>query len=367
MATQDTRYLCVYTQESADRVLADNHPAKQEIPTFGFMNSLESDVNTGMFQQIEFRSALGRPTGSTNRKAEIRLTPKTCTAVSDGEATCATTTDEASEDITDTVNVSQYKHRKVTIDKVTVQDLCEGNVSEVMGKKILDMAGDLIRAKNTYLATQFETLTGAYANGDDSSAGSGTERALNLFGTDATPQAMGMFKLRNEYNQKGYHNQPIITVGGVPFSAWVYAQPVFNGDNDGKDTLRLPSNVYPFVDYEVDTIAQAAASDALFRAWSYIPGHVQSLKWLKYGEGSPLRRTDSSEGVKDTITVMGHTFDLLISDPFCNDDATVTLGWGYDLWAIDSNYITSACGGQFSLLSHQLAGAALTYANDIIG
>lgn len=370
MATLDTKYICLYSQLSADAVLGKNDPAKQSLNTYGFSKALESAANTDGFEQIQFSSALARPTSGSNRKVEVAIYKKECTSVTDGSIdVCTEDTAEGSKLVLDPVLVSQYKHRSVTIDKSAYRDLCEGTVNENIGRQIKYMAEDLIKARNTYLATTYEASTTTYFDGDDSSAGGGEEKQIKLFSAAAVPQPMAFFKLHQEYMSKGYTGTTPIVVGGIPLNGWIYSQPIYAGNVDGNDGLRLPDGVQMFVDYEVDTIAQAAASDTANRAWSFVPGHNQIVKWLDYGAGSPIaiRPGESTEGVKDTIEVMGHTFDFTVSNPFCSDNAVVSLGWGYDLFSIDSNYVASSCGAQLGNLSYQLTGAALTYAADIVG
>ncbi len=368
MATLDTKHLCLYSQLSSDAVTGANEPAKQSLNTYGFTNALESAANTDGFEQAQFSSSLARPTSTSNRKVEVAMFKKECTAVTDGSIdVCTEATPEATKLVLDPVLVSQYKHRSVTISKSAYRDLCEGTVNENIGRQINYMAEDLIKARNTYLATQFETLTTTYFDTDDSSAGSGTMKGINLFSTAAVPQPMAFFKLHQEYMSKGYNVKPII-VGGIPLNGWIFSQPIYAGNVDGNDGLRLPDGMNAFVDYEVDTIAVAAGGTGN-HAWTMIPGHNQILKWLDYGDGSPIaiRPGASSEGIKDTIVVNGQTFDFTVSNPFCSDNAVVSLGWGYDLYSVDSNYIASSCGGQLGNLSYQLAGGALTYTADIVG
>lgn len=173
MATIDTRHVCVYSSLSANAVLAGNHPAAQEINTQGFTKALKSDANTAGFQQIESPSVFARNTSSSNRTVEIEIYKKRCGSVDDGEAAvCTEETAESSWMTKSGVEVSQYKSVARTLDKASYTDLCEGTINDVIGRNLVEMAADLSRTRNTYLATTFEANTTSYADGDDLSAGS---------------------------------------------------------------------------------------------------------------------------------------------------------------------------------------------------
>lgn len=350
MATIDTKYVCLYSQQSANLVMGRNNPRLGELEQLQVIGALQSPINTQGFEAIQTRSPFGKQAPSANnRKVEIKFRPKQCNTVTSGiGSACEAATADADLMQLKTVNVSQYNHVKRTINRNLYRSLCE-SPNEVIGELYTEMALDLLRAENAYLAGQVIAGVGDYFDGTDSAVGGGTEKTIKLFTDTALPNVMGLFKVGNEYMRKGYTDKPIL-IGGTSLSGWNFAKPIFTGNPDGRDINRIDG--FPaFVDHQIPVQANVIANDGVERLVSFIPGTLQYVNWFNYEGEYVVQR---QEGSKTRLTILENEFDFTIYDPFCDDSGddlvTLTLGRGFDLVNLNTLAETD-CGAQDSLLA----------------
>lgn len=323
----ETTKVCLFTQQMMDRILGSGDPTSKRTQQLGFTNALNSAANTNGFEQIQ--TGVARPgTDPTKRILSLYYrNPKLCEPIVPGEG-------DACKDVAfpvypyadQLVDVTQYNHVPFTLSRQTYQDACE-TLNEELARKTIDAAYQLMIAENQYYIETFQASVCNYSNGQSSAPGGGFEQDVKMFNDVGQPNAMAFFKVQENYTRLGYPNNTPIAVGGTGVAAWLYAQGIFQDNNDGFDVSRVPFSMPTFVDYEYDVIAGLPTK----RMATWVPGSIQRLEWLKYQEGSEFR-INQEHITKTTIVVDGQTFDYTINNDGCNDFVTVTLGRGFDLF-----------------------------------
>lgn len=351
----ESRYACLYTQQDLDRILGSNDPLGRTIDTFGFTEAMISPLNTSGFEAIQV--GVPRPFNSpseSNKRLTTYFRVPECKPVIQGEPDVCVVGDADKDDYTvQEVYVENYHHIKISLDRQTYQQACQG-LSDVLAYKVIDAVNQLRKAENTYFVETFYADLDNYFNGQASTAGSPTEQALKLFDKVGRPNGMGLFKMKEEYSRKGYADVTPIMVGGTGVNAWSVASNLFVGNQDGFDINRIPFNIGIFLDYTVDTVAQGIAGDLLKRGASWIPSHIQRLLWHKYAEGSEFRVNQPSI-TKTTLNVNGELWDYSVNDDGCNDYVVATVGRGYDMWVAPSEaFGATDCVAQETLLNYLL-------------
>lgn len=371
MGATDTRFACLQTQQMLDNILARNNNITKTLPTLGFTNALKSPENTSGFEAIQTQFS-SRATSSSNRKVLVTYRTPTCKAVSDGEAdVCTSGTPETADYDDQEVYVSQYKHRTITLDRNLYADLCEG-INEAAAFKVADAALDLLKNENTYLLTQAEAdLDNYFAGGDSSPDGTDID-TLKLFTTASVINPAALFKLKEQYNRKGYTSASPILIGGTGVSAWAQVGQIYRNSTEGLSPDLVPYNISAFIDYQVDAVFTAGGGSASNQyAMSFIPGHAQRLLWHKFGEGSPtaVRKESITKEVITLQTPNGpEMFDYTVYDNDCAEEVVLTIGRGFDLWTPPTAAFDGEgdCKGQETLLGWMVDCGALT-CDDTVG
>lgn len=329
--TVATTKVCLFTQQMMDDILGRNDPNRKKRQTLGFTNALNSPQNTNGFEAIQ--TGVARPTPTSARVLSVYYrNPAICDAVEQGEPKVCDEVPEATYPYEDQlVFVENYNHVPITLSRSTYQSACEG-LNEELARKTIDAAYQLLKAENDFFIKEYLDNLCVYANGLDSTPGSGTEQIIKMFNDIGQPNAMSFFKMRDNYNLLGYVDDNPIVVGGSGVSAWAFSQSIFQDNLDGLDTTRMPFQFPTFIDYQYDAIINEPVTRRLA---SWMPGSIQRLEWLKFQEGSEYRIAQE-QITKTTIVVDGQTFDYSINNDGCNDFVTVTVGRGYDLFIPDA-------------------------------
>lgn len=368
MGATNTLNLCLNSQTRIDTLFTDSsNPVDKTKDTLGTKMAVESAENTQGFSAVPIQTRnLAVPTSTSNRKVAVSGRVKNCPTVTTGEPTyCHSESAETSDLIDTEVQFGDPNYVQFTINRALYRDTCDdanGQYAGVLAYKLAEAAGEILKKENNSIINEFLSNTTTYFDGTDSSLGGGSTKTIPLYGSTVprTPQPGNLFLIINEMVRKGYDDAVPMAVGGTGLSRWMYDANFFVGNTDGADISKVPGGLRPYVDYKLDSIANATLAGNYLAAW--IPGHVQAFKYLDFAEGSTLRRS-SGTVTYTTIKIRGEEFDLVVKDEDCDHDLHITLQRYYKPWVVPSSFFSTSCGGQMTTLLYNLDCADTTCDN----
>ena len=359
MGVTNTLYACLNSQTNINQILTSAaNPLLQMQQTLGVTNALKSSVNTAGFQVtqgIPVQSNYARPTSTSNRKVTVQGRVKGCpTVVTSKPDPCAGETPETSDLVDSEVTVENGNWHSFTLNRQVYQDTCDlGSpyASSVLAYKLLEGVEAVLKAENAAHIAAMLAGVNPYFSGAASTVNGGTEEIINLYSSTApvVPQPGNMFRLIEQYRRQGYTSLLPIVTGGTILSRWAFDLGFYRGNVDGLDIGRTPFNIPTFIDYDIDSQAQAIGPNSNSRLMSWVPGHAIRLTYLDWSEGSPLRRT--TDNITKTTMMFGdEVMDVSIYDAECDDFVDVTVGRYSDLYLLPSTFFGATdCGGQQGL------------------
>ena len=358
MGVTNTLYACLNSQTNINQILADAaNPLFQMQQTLGATKAITSAANVRGTTVIPVQSPFARPTSISNRKVTVQGRTKSCPAVVTSKPDpCAGETPETSDLVDDEVYVANANYVTFTLNRQVYQDTCDlGSpyASSVLAYKLLEGVESVLKAENAQHIAAMIAGVNNYFSGLASTINGGTEEVVNLYSTTAPiiPQPGNIFRIVEQYRRKGYTGISPIMFGGTTLARWAFDLELYRGNVDGLDISRIPANIPTWIDYDLDSQAQAIGPNGASRLMSWIPGHVLRTTYLDWAEGSPLRRTTDSI-TKTTMQFGTETMDVSIYDADCDDFVDVTVGRYSDLYILPSTFFGATdCGGQQSLLS----------------
>ena len=342
MAAVNSKYCCISVQQMLDEIAGANTPNQKVLDTYGFLSAINSDANLNGTDAIATKSAEGkaRPTAISNRRVEIEYSVRQCEAVSrEPTAFCTTRTDAPDDKLYESATVDHYGEVTWGLNKEEFRDLCE-NPNDRQRRLFANKVNDLKKDINEQLITAFIAGLGNYfteagAVPVDSAA---NPKTLNLFNTNATPNAMGLFPVFRDFTRSRWSGRPI-AVGGTSLDAWRFASGIFNGNLDGLDINKQPLMMDIFSDYQVDPIF----ADTFEHLLTFAPGTVKMLEWDAFPEGSVYREMKEDYS-KITMMVDGMSMDFETRYDECNSRWDFKLSKYFDLWKTPDTAFNEDCG-----------------------
>ena len=355
MGATNTLHACLNAQTNISSILADAaNPLFQMQQTLGATKALTSAANMRGSEIIPVQSPFARASSTSNRKVTVQGRVKSCpTVVTSKPDPCAGDTPETSDLIDDEVTVENANYVTFTLDRQVYQDSCDlgsPGANQVLAYKLLEGVESVLKAENAEHIAALIAGVNPYFSGDASTVNGGTEEVVNLYSSTSpvVPQPGNIFRIIEQYRRQGYSNIAPIMIGGTVLARWAFDLNLYAGNLDGLDISKIPGNLPTWVDYDLDTQAQAIGPNTASRLMSWIPGHAMRTTYLDFAEGSPLRRTTENI-TKTTMNFGGEVMDVTIYDADCDDLVDVTVGRFSDLYLLDSSFFDSSCGGQQTL------------------
>jgi hypothetical protein len=287
MALVTDQFLCLRTQATLDQI------------SDGLYTNLETGIYTNALSDAIDASDNGALSQVTN---QTKLAPgdATCTEINAtvkiqvpdcGDNACAAIAMDCNISAT---NPETYVHDQVTYDdsvchefSVAAEDFdcsCDDPFRE-LATKMYNAARKMKKEYNDILAANLVGEVGEDFAGNNTAL---FPKPLKLLFENANgqiqPQPMGLFSIDQEYDYQAPHRtvNPVIVTSSQKFRAYLYAQGIYAGNDEGADGSRK-SMPNVFYDPALLDAVTAAGGPTTAPAISWLPGSLSLLKWYDYG------------------------------------------------------------------------------------